>query len=448
MLKYLKRGPGFYGYLWRLTGPIALQNLITFSLGLIDTLMVSWLGNTQMAAVTTANVPVFLLISIVFGVQSGLGILVSQYWGKKDMESISRAIGVAAMLGTGITLVLALVLFLWPVQIMDLMSIGFSYVFNMLSSIYVSAMRSAENPGFGMKLFGVSTLLNTGMNYLLIFGKCGLPALGIQGAAIATLLSRVAEFLICLVCALRSRILPLDLAAFFRPGWEMLRRFVKYSTPVILNETAWGLGNSLLTVILGYTDNSVEMLAANAVMGNLNRLFLVVCFGLGAATAVMIGKAIGQGQSHREVMDLSRTLLVFTLLVGTGLAAVSLALVPTVFVPVVFPLFKLAGQSAAIAAALAVTSFVMIPLHAYSISAVTGVLRAGGDVAWSAALDIAPQWLVALPLTALFALVFKSNYWLVAAAIQAESLLKVPLCALRIRTGKWIHDVTLPQGEL
>ncbi len=104
MFRCLKRGPGFYGYLWRLTGPIALQNLITFSLGLIDTLMVSWLGNTQMAAVTTANVPVFLLISIVFGVQSGLGILVSQYWGKKDMESISRAIGVAAMLGTGITL--------------------------------------------------------------------------------------------------------------------------------------------------------------------------------------------------------------------------------------------------------------------------------------------------------------------------------------------------------
>ena len=365
MFRCLKRGPGFYGYLWRLTGPIALQNLITFSLGLIDTLMVSWLGNTQMAAVTTANVPVFLLISIVFGVQSGLGILVSQYWGKKDMESISRAIGVAAMLGTGITLVLAVVLFLWPVQIMDLLSnkhelsvlgapylklIGFSYVFNMLSSIYVSAMRSAENSGFGMKLFGVSTLLNTGMNYILIFGKCGFPALGIQGAAIATLLSRVAEFLICLVCALRSRILPLDLAAFFRPGWEMLRRFVKYSTPVILNETAWGLGNILLTVILGYTDNSVEMLAANAVMGNLNRLFLVVCFGLGAATAVMVGKAIGEGQSHREVMDLSRTLLVFTLLVGTGLAAVSLALVPTLFVPVVFRLFKLTGQSAAIAA--------------------------------------------------------------------------------------------------
>ena len=112
MLKALKRDRAFYGYLLRLTGPIALQNLITFSLGLIDTLMVSWLGNTQMAAVTTANVPVFLLISIVFGVQSGVGILISQYWGKKDLPSISRAIGVAAMLGTGLTVVLA---FLMPV---------------------------------------------------------------------------------------------------------------------------------------------------------------------------------------------------------------------------------------------------------------------------------------------------------------------------------------------
>lgn len=173
MLQCLKREPGFYRYLWGLTGPIALQNLITFTLGLMDTLMVSWLGNTQMAAVTTANVPVFLLISIVFGVQSGVGILISQYWGKKDLPSISRAIGVAAGLGVALALVIALALFLWPVQIMDLMSnkhhlsllgapylrvIGFSYVFNMLSSIYVSAQRSVENASFGMKLFGMSKI--------------------------------------------------------------------------------------------------------------------------------------------------------------------------------------------------------------------------------------------------------------------------------------------------
>ena len=154
MNAYAHRRPGFYKWLWKLSLPMILQNLITFSLGLIDTFMVSQLGNEEMAAVTTANVPVFLLISIVFGVQSGLGILVSQYWGKGDTRNINRAIGVACLIGTGITLVLAVLFALWPVAVMDLLSnrhdlsllgtpylriIGFSYVFNMVSSIYVRA---------------------------------------------------------------------------------------------------------------------------------------------------------------------------------------------------------------------------------------------------------------------------------------------------------------------
>ncbi len=447
MFQALKRDKGFYRYLAALTGPIALQNLITFSLGLIDTFMVSKLGNNEMAAVTAANVPVFLLISIVFGVQSGVGILISQYWGKKDLTNISRAIGVAAGLGVALALLVALVLFLWPIAIMDLLSnkhhlsllgapylrlIGFSYVFNMLSSIYVSAQRSVENASFGMKLFGMSTVLNTGLNYLLIFGKCGFPMLGVEGAALATLLSRVAEFAVCLFCALRSKVIPLDLKALLRPGWEMLRRFVKYASPVMGNELFWGLGNSLLTVVLGHMTISVEFLAANAVMGNLNRLFLVVCFGLGAATAVMVGKAIGEGQSREELMALSKTLSWVTVVVGTVLAVIALVLVPLLFQPVI--------------STLAVTGFACIPLHAYSISAVTGILRAGGDVLWSTALDLAPQWLVALPLTAVLALVLNADPWFVSLAIQAESFIKCPICLWRVRSKKWIHDVTLPEG--
>ena len=461
MQKALRRDKSFYRYLARLTAPIALQNLITFSLGLIDTLMVSQLGNTEMAAVTTANVPVFLLISIVFGVQSGVGILISQYWGKKDLENISRAMGVAAYLGVGIAAVLAAAFFLWPVEIMDLLSnkhelsllgapylriIGFSYVFNMLSSIYVSAQRSVENSSFGMKLFGMSTAINTGMNYLLIFGKAGFPMLGVEGAAVATLLSRVAEFAVCLFCALRSKVIPLDLKALLRPGWEMLRRFVKYASPVMGNELFWGLGNSLLTVVLGHMTISVEFLAANAVMGNLNRLFLVVCFGLGAATAVMVGKAIGEGQSREELMALSKTLSWVTVVVGTVLAVIALVLVPLLFQPVIFPLFELYDLSAHLATTLAVTGFACIPLHAYSISAVTGILRAGGDVFWSTALDLAPQWLVALPLTAVLALVLDADPWFVSLAIQAESFIKCPICLWRVRSKKWIHDVTLPEG--
>ena len=458
MFHRLRSRPGsFYRRLLALTLPMAAQNLITFSLGLIDTFMVSQLGNDAMAAVTAANVPVFLLMSTVFGFQSGLGILASQYWGKRDTENISRALGVACFLGAGLSAVLALAFFLWPVPIMDLLSnshelsilgapylrlIGFSYVCNILSSLYVSVQRSAGNPRFGMRLFGFSTVLNTVLNYVFIFGHFGAPALGIQGAALATLLARIAELTVCAVYALRSRRMPLNLRAFLRPGWSMCRRFVHYASPVVLNELLWGTGSALLTVILGYMDNSVEMLAAYSVTGNLSRLFLVVCFGLGASTAVMVGNAIGEGQSHDEVMDLSRTLLDFTTVVGFALAALSLLLVPLLFRPVVFPLFKLYGSSAAIATALAVTGFAATPVHAYAISAVTGVLRSGGDVRFSTMLDVGPQWLIALPLTALTALVLKTDCWVVAVTLQVENLFKVPLCMWRINSRKWIHDVT------
>ncbi len=462
MFQVLRRQPGFYKGVWKLSLPMILQNLITFSLGLIDTFMVSQLGQEEMAAVTTANVPVFLLLSVVFGIQSGLGILVSQYWGKKDMRSISRALGVACFLGMGITLVLALVFFFWPVEVMDLLSnrhdlsvlgapylrvIGFSYVFNMVSAAYVSAQRSVENPGFGMKLFGFSTILNTFLNYLLIFGKWGFPMLGVEGAAIATLCARVSEFIICVVYALRSRRIVLHVPSFLRPGWEMLRRFWKYASPVLLSEILWGAGNSLLTVILGYTDNSVEFLAAYAVTGNLGRLFLVVCFGLGAATSVMVGKAIGQGERPEEVQSLAHCLLLFSVTVGLGLGLAACLLVPSVFEPLIFPIFKLRGEAVNIASALAYTAFLSEPLHAYTISAVVGVMRGGGDVTWAAVLDLAPQWLVALPLTALFALVFKLGYWPIAIAIQAESMVKIPLCIWHLRSTRWIHDVTLPEGS-
>ena len=459
MTAYVHRKPGFYKWLLKLSLPIILQNLITFSLGLIDTFMVSQLGNEEMAAVTTANVPVFLLISIVFGVQSGLGVLVSQYWGKDDTENINRAVGVSCMIGSGIILILAVIFALWPIRVMDLLSnrhdlsllgapylriIGFSYVFNMLSSIYASAQRSVENGSFGMKLFGFSTILNTGLNYLLIFGKCGFPALGVAGAALATLLARISEFLICAYCAVRSKTIPLDVAAFFRPGMDMARRFVKYASPVVLNETIWGLGTSLLTVILGHTANSVDMLSANAVMGNLSRLFLVVCFGIGASTAVTVGKTIGEGKSREEIQDLSRVLMNFSILVGGIIGATALIFVPLLFIPVLFPLFKLYGDSASIATAMAVVHFATIPIQAGSISSVTGVLRAGGDTAVSTFLDLLPQWLLGLPLTAFLALVLQTGAWPIAIAMQVENMVKLPLCMWRIRSGKWIHDVTRP----
>lgn len=459
---YHHRQSGFYRRLWKLSLPMVLQNLITFSLGLIDTFMVSQLGNEEMAAVTAANIPVFMLTSLIFGIQNGLAILASQYWGKGDTRSINRCLGVACMLGTSLIFTVSVLMALFPVPIMDLLSnrhelsligapylriIGFSYMFNAVSSAYISARRSVEDPAFGMKVFGASGALNILLNWLLIFGKCGFPALGVAGAAIATLISRVAEVAICLVSALRCRQLPFEADAFFHPGMDIVRQFIRYSAPVVLNETVWGLGTSLTTVILGHTAHSVELLAAHAVMGNLGRLLQVVCFALGMATSVVLGKAIGEGQSRQRVQEQARALWIFAVLVGCGLSAITLLLTPLFFVPVVFPLFKLVGSAATAATALAVACFLFIPFRAFVFTALIGILRAGGDVNYAVAVDLLPQWLLGLPMTALVALVLKLGFWPIAFILLLEDATKVPMCLARIRSGKWIHDVTTEGGR-
>ena len=167
--------------------------------------MVGLLGNAEMAAATAANVPVFIIQVVIFGFQSGMAVLVSQYWGRGDTDSINRCLGVALYAVTGFSTLLALITFLFPAQVLRLITpneelvelavryiqiVGFSYIFNGISSIYAGIQRSTEYPAFGMLLFGVSMCVNTFLNFVLIFGHFGAPAMGITGAAAATLISR------------------------------------------------------------------------------------------------------------------------------------------------------------------------------------------------------------------------------------------------------------------
>ena len=209
MFSYLHQPKGFYKHLFLLALPVIVQNLITTSLGFLDTFMVGLLGSEQMSAVTVANVPIFIIQLIVFGLQSGSSVLISQYWGRGDRESINRVMGIGFMIAGGVSVLFAAILCAFPAQVLYLITdnltlvelaepylriVGFSYIFNSLSSIYIGMQRSIENPRFGMIVFAISMLCNTLGNYVLIFGKLGLPALGITGAAVATLLSRVVSW--------------------------------------------------------------------------------------------------------------------------------------------------------------------------------------------------------------------------------------------------------------
>ena len=174
MIAALRREPGFYRRLWVLSLPIILQNLITTSLGFADTFMVGLLGNAEMAAVTAANVPIFIIQVVIFGFQSGMAVLVSQYWGRGDTENINRCMGVALAAVTVVSVSIALVTWRFPVQVLELVTpnrtlielgapylriVGLSYIFNTISSVYIGMQRSTENPAMGMIVFGASMLV-------------------------------------------------------------------------------------------------------------------------------------------------------------------------------------------------------------------------------------------------------------------------------------------------
>lgn len=457
LLTSLRQEPGFYHRLWKLSLPIVLQNLITTSLGFADTFMVGLLGNAEMAAVTAANVPVFVIQIVIFGFQSGMAVLVSQYWGRKDIQNINRCLGVALYAVTAFSTLLALITFLFPSQVLSLITpnqdlvrlgssyiqiVGFSYIFNGLSSIYAGVQRSIEHPSFGMTLFAISMCVNTILNYVLIFGKFGAPALGVSGAAIATLTSRIVEFAVALLFALFSKRLPLRAACIFFPGRDILRRFLKYSLPVVCNETLWSTGFSLLTVIMGHMPNSQDMLAAYALVGNIDRLSTVVCFGLAASAAVIVGKEIGEGKDRERIYSVSKTLLLASFLVGAAVTALLLILLPVFFRPVLFHLFQLTEGAAYAATWLCLLYAVSMPTRAFDVTNVTGILRAGGDARAAALIDVCPLWLAAIPLTAVAALVFHAPVPLVCLSMQAENFCKFPLGLVRFRSKKWINDIT------
>ena len=456
MLSYLHQPKGFYKRLFLLALPIIVQNLITTSLGFLDTFMVGLLGSEQMSAVTVANVPIFIVQLVVFGLQSGSSVLISQYWGRGDRESINRVMGIGFFIAGSVSTVFALVMACAPRGVLLLVTdnlalveigtpyiriVGFSYILNSLSSIYIGMQRSIENPRFGMLVFGASMLCNTVGNYVLIFGKFGLPALGVTGAAAATLLSRAVEFALAFGYAFRCRTVPLQWNAILHPGMAMFRRFLRYSAPVLANETIWGVGYSMMTVIMGHMASSGELIAAYTVAGNIDKLTTAGIFGVANAVAVIIGKEIGTG-NRDGVFDIGRALCFTAFCFGTVLGAAEFVLFLTVLRPYVLPLFKLTAVSARLCTIMVLSYAVSMPLHGYTSTMIIGVLRGGGDVRASLVLDTIPLWCFTLPTMCLLGLVLRvPNEWF-CPCVMIEHVVKMPLGLWRVRSGKWVHDIT------
>ena len=456
MTNLLKQPKGFYRSVFALMIPMMLQNLITHTLALADTFMVGMLGEEYLAAATMATTPLFIFLIFTFGVQSGVGILVAQYWGKGNLGAINRVLGVGTYFSLCFTVIGAVLIGLMPHQILGLVTndsnlialgasyaqiVGFSMVFNSISMVYISCQRSMENPKFGVIVLSISALFNIFGNWVLIFGNLGMPALGMEGAAISTLVSRVIEVIIVSAYALHSTRLPLKIKLLVKPGMAILKDFIKYSLPVLLNEALWGFGATLYPVIFGHMVGAQSILAAYNISGNIDRVFAVSMFASGNAAAVIVGREIGAGRQD-SVGKVANSLIALAAILGLSTGALLLLARFTIFEPFVFPLFKLSSESASNAAIMLTILACSTPLRTTGFTMGIGVLRGGGDVKVLMIIDVATLYLISLPIAAIAGLVFNAGIAIVYSGILIEDVVKTSLLFTRLRSKKWIHDVT------
>lgn len=453
----MNRGKAFYLDVVSLALPIILQNLIASSMGFLDTFMVGLLGEGPMAAVTLANIPVFVIQLTIFGLQSGASVLISQYYGKGDFDAINRVIGIGLFAAGGLTLTFGCVMFFLPVPFMGLFGndpavialaaryariVAFSYFFSSTTQVYLAAHRSMANPRLGLYVLTIPMLCNTFFNWVFIFGRFGFPAMGVEGAATATLLSCLLQFAIVAVHALVSKGFRLKPALILHPGMEMLHRYIRYAAPVVLNEGLWGLGHSLYPTIMGHMDSSQAILAAHGLSGNIVNLAAIVAFGVAGTVAIIIGREIGAG--HRDtVYEVGLCLDTLAFLMGLTTGLIFIAVTFLAFEPYLYPLFDLSGEAAGIATTMLVVTFGALSVRTFNSANVVGVLRGGGDVKAASLIDLLPLWLVALPLSALSGLVFHWGILAVELAMAMENVVKFFFGVHRLRSGAWIRDVTV-----
>ena len=452
----LKQEPGFYKGVLRMMIPMIIQSFVSQSMAFADTFMVGLLGETQLAAITAATTPFFIVMLACFGLQSGASIMTSQYHGKGNTHVISRILGISWMTALSMTSLIALVANLIPMQLMKILTnnpelhtlgseyiriVGFSYIFFSFSSMYTGVQRSLGNPKLGAYIFTVSGTISIFLKWVLIFGNLGVPAMGIRGAAVATLISRMLEVVAVLVYMTRSRYLKVEYKLIFRPGKEISRDFLKLAMPVSLNELLWSIAMSLFSIIMGHLPNSTAILSAYAICGNIEKLTSVAIMATGHASAITTGTEIGKGNLD-TVYGKAVALNFIAFIVGSIAGLLILLVRNFVAANFLFPMMGLGAEAQSVAMFMLGVLIFIQPLRALNMANIVGVLRGGGDILYAFISDVIPIWVLCIPAAAILGLVFKFGVVPVYLCMIANEILKVIMTLPRLHSKKWIHNIT------
>ena len=430
--------------------PIVLQNFLTSALNFLDVFMVGQLGEIEVAAVGIGNQIFFLFLMFIFSIASATAIFTAQYWGKKDLKKIHSNLGIGITFALVISGIFTLVTFMFPdtlvriynndPQVIELGAqylsiIAFSLIMTSISTVYGTILRSTENVKFPLVTGIIGLLLNTGLNYLLIFGKFGFPELKVQGAAIATVIARSVEFIIILSFTyIRKYSLAASLKNIFNYSKDMLKKYIKIWLPVMGQTVGWALGYSMYSVIYGHI--STKAFAAYNIACSVERLSLMLFSGLGSACAIMVGNRIGASEEHKA-RDYSKNFLSIAVVFSILIAAI------LIFVrKYIVNFYNLSEQSSTYLYYLLLVMALIMLLRVMNITFQMGILKAGGDTLYSMIIEVGGIWFVGVPLAAIAAFVLKLPVHYVMLIAATEELVKMVAAYYRFLSNKWLHNLT------
>ncbi len=444
-----KAREGFYRELLALMVPIAVQNLITAAVSMADVLMVGQLNQTALSASSLAGQVQFILNFIFFGLTSSVTILAAQYWGKGDRRVLAKILGLGLYISLFVTTVAAVLCLTVPRAVMtfwtneaELVEVGArylrlvapSYLFAGLTQPYLAVTKSCERVKFSMGLSIVTLGLNVILNAVLIFGLAGFPELGIEGAAIATSVSRGVELLICLWDFLHQKTFPRSPAVVFVLPKTLIADFGKYALPAFVNDILWGFAYNMNSVIMGHL--GTDIVAANSIVTVVRELVTTVGFGMSSAAAIMLGKALGERKPEKALSDSSslfRTTLLCGLVCGVILVAVT---------PLIPHIAKVSDTAASYMKVMMLLGAVYQIGQLVNTLVIAAILRCGGDTKFGMALDIITMWGWAVPVGLLTAFVFRLPPLVVYAFMCTDEFVKMPFALARFKSGKWLNNIT------
>lgn len=446
----------FYISVFSLVIPMALQNLINVGVTAADVIMLGKVSEKVLSGASLAGQIQFVMTLIFYGVTSGASVLTAQYWGKRDTRTIEKVLGMGLTMGLVTALVFAAGAITIPEQLMKIYTsdpeviaegvkylriVGVSYIFMAVTQVYLYIVRSIERVIIATVVYLVSLLVNVLLNAVLIFGLLGFPALGIRGAAIATLIARFVELVIVIFYAfIKNKVIRFHFRDMIHIDRVLFRDFLVYASPVVLNELMWGLGCSANTAIIGHLGSAA--VAANSVAQVARQLATVVTFGVCNATAIYLGKTIGEKKLEHAKAYAIRFIWLSVVLGIMG------AVVILISAPIANSTLALTKEAQGY---LYLMFFVMAYFsiaQCWNATMVVGVFRAGGDSKFGLIEDTAAMWGFSILLGAVAAFIFDASVPVVYVILMSDEVVKAPITWKRYLSYKWLKDITREKEEL